>query len=107
MTSVIRTERALRLTLDKRHSSGFSYCKIRLNQHNAATEYAKGTYFIEERLNLLLFLALTDLVRVRDLEELRCHFDQPLWFYRGHVVAVFAGGKNEFVVYQPFRPAIE
>jgi len=48
--------------------------------------------FVEQRLDLLLLLALTDLVGVSNLEELRCNFNQPLGFYCCYVVAIFASG---------------
>ena len=52
-------------------------------------------------------LALTDLVRVRDLEELRRNFDEPLGLDSSHVVAVLARRKDQLVVNAPFRVPVE
>ena len=52
-------------------------------------------------------LALTDLVRVCDLEELRRDFDEPLGLNRRDIVAVLARCQNQFVVDAPLRVPIE
>src|ERR1700761_8303839 len=65
------------------------------------------THLVVERLDLLLALALTDLVRVCDSKELRCGLDEPFRLYRQDVVAVLTRGEYEFVVDAPFGRAVE
>ena len=62
---------------------------------------------VEQRLDFLLPLALTDLVRVGHPEELRRNFDQPLRLNRSHVVAVFAGREDQLMVDAPLGIPVE
>ena len=65
------------------------------------------TYLVEERLDLLLPLAFTDLIDIGHFEELRRHLDEPLGLDRHHVVTVLARCKNQLVVYAPLRISVE
>lgn len=65
------------------------------------------TYLVEQRLDLLAPLALADLASIRHLEELRSDFNQPFGLNCRHGMAVFASSKDQFVVHEPLRWAIE
>lgn len=102
----MHTERALLLTLDKRHSSGFSYCKRR-ETIDKMPWYAMKTYLVEQWLDLLLLLPLTDLVCIRDFEVLRRNIDEPLRLDSGDIMAVLSGRQDQFMVNQPLGVAVE
>jgi len=68
---------------------------------------SEQAYLVVQWLDLFLAFPLTDLIRVCHLEELRGDFHEPLWFYGEDVMAVLACGEYKFMIYEPFRCAIE
>ena len=94
------------MIFDKRHSSGFSYCRVESDQRKKK-ERKSRQYLVVQRLYLLLALALANLVRVGDLEELRGDLDEPLGLDREHIVTVLACGEDELVIDAPFGWAVE
>ena len=65
------------------------------------------TYLVVQWLNLLLFLPLTNLVRVSDFEELRGNIDEPLGLDCSYVMAILACREDEFMVDDPLGVPIE
>lgn len=66
-----------------------------------------STDLVKERLDLLLLLAFTNLIRVRYLEELGRYLHQPLRLDSRNVMAIFPGRQDQLVVDQPFRITVE
>ena len=65
------------------------------------------TYLVVQWLDLLLLLALADLVRVSHLEELGRDVHQPLRLDSGNIVAILPRCENQLVVDHPLRLAVE
>lgn len=65
------------------------------------------THLVVQRLDLFLLLPLTDLIRIRDPEELRGDLDEPFGLDRRHVMTVLARCQDKLVVYAPFGVAVE
>ena len=63
--------------------------------------------FVVQWLNLLLLLALADLVGISDLEELGRDFHEPFRFDGSHVMAILPCREHQLVVHHPFWIAIE
>lgn len=99
------TERALRLTLDNLHSSGFSYYR----RHQQCSRYLKNIimHLVEQRFNLFLPFPLADLVGIRNLEELWCHLHQPFRLDGRDVMTILPSCQNQLIVNQPLRISVE
>lgn len=52
-------------------------------------------YLVEERLNLLLPLPLTDFVGISYLEELGGHLNKPFRLNSSDLMTIFSGSQNQ------------
>lgn len=77
-----RLDLALRLTLDKRHSSGFSYQEAVGSSVLQGYRETRGDHYTEAQASRPAGVA--DLISIRPLGYLQRHFDQPLGLYCAH-----------------------
>src|SRR5271154_2515718 len=57
---------------------------------------------IEQWLNPLRLLPLTQLSRIRNLEERRCSFNQPLGFHNCRLTHILPSRQNQLMINNPF-----
>lgn len=67
----------------------------------------KGTYLVEQRLDPFLLLPFTDLVRIRNLEELRRNLDKPFGFDGSDSMAILPRREQKFVIDTPLGIPVE
>ena len=66
-----------------------------------------SAYLVEQWLDLLLLLPFTDLIRIRNSEELWSNLYQPFRLDGSYVVAIITSGQNQLVEYTPLWIPVE